>query len=483
MQNRDFLAKGRETITNIFSITGNDFFKAFTGKYQTVFADCLEIIYNSYRTELSYGIEKELLLIQLTDYFEKNSISEIKFDDDTEIFRDSRAKASEFLRKLKLYGWIEYEYGSDQKARIIMPNHSVIMMQALNEIAKGREMEYQSEVSAIYSLLTNEILYDRPYPQVIKPVYDRTLSLFTGLKKLNTSIRKYIDELTDGQPLEELMEHFFEYNEKIGSKAYYRMQTSDNVSRFRNTIESRLRNILGNPDIMERAVLGYQNIEDENDKQEADDKLREMITNIIDSFHSYDELEQEIRRKHTKYLKSAVNRAKLALLSSNDIEGKLSTVLRYLANVLENEPEFGLYDDIPEDVCRIFNMFPQSFISGESLHTVPVSRKMGDVEEIFTPQAISEEETVQRRKALKKKTEQRFSRKNITAYVMDLLKDRQSIQASELEIHTRRDMIRLIFISMYGKSKRSEFVVIPQETMIQKNGFTFKDFELKRRAK
>ena len=145
---------------------------------------------------------------------------------------------------------------------------------------------------------------------------------------------------------------------------------------------------------MERAVLGYQNIEDENDKQEADDKLREMITIVIDSFNSYDELEQEIRKKHTKYLKSAVNRAKLALLSSNDIEGKLSTVLRYLANALENETEFGLYDDIPEDVCRIFNMFPQSFISGESLHTVPVSRKMGDVEEIFTPQAISEEETV-----------------------------------------------------------------------------------------
>ena len=357
------------------------------------------------------------------------------------------------------------------------------MMQALNEIAKGREMEYQSEVSAIYSLLMNEILYDRPYPQVIKPVYDRTLSLFTGLKKLNTSIRKYIDELTEGQSLEELMEHFFEYNEKIGSKAYHRMQTNDNVSRFRNTIESRLRNILADPDIMERAVIGYQNIEDENDKQEADDQLREMITNVIDSFNSYDELEQEIRKKHTKYLKSAVNRAKLALLSSNDIEGKLSAVLRYLADVLENESEVGFYDDIPEDVCRIFNIFPQSFISGESLYTVPVSRKIGDVEEIFTPQAVSEEETVQRRKALKKKTEQRFSRKNITAYVMNLLKDRQSIQASELEIHTRRDMIRLIFISMYGKNKRSDYIVIPKDNIIQENGFTFKDFELKRRAK
>ena len=38
---------------------------------------------------------------------------------------------------------------------------------------------------------------------------------------------------------------------------------------------------------MERAVLGYQNVEEENDRQEADDKLREMIANVIDSFNSY----------------------------------------------------------------------------------------------------------------------------------------------------------------------------------------------------
>ena len=55
------------------------------------------------------------------------------------------------------------------------------------------EMEYQSEISAIYSLITNEELLSRPYPQVIKPVYERTLALFSGLKKLNTNIKKYIE--------------------------------------------------------------------------------------------------------------------------------------------------------------------------------------------------------------------------------------------------------------------------------------------------
>lgn len=63
-------------------------------------------------------------------------------------------------------------------------------------------------------------------------MYDRTIALFTELKKLNTNIRKYIDNLTSGLSLEQIMEHFFSYNDNIGSKAYHRMKTNDNVSRL-----------------------------------------------------------------------------------------------------------------------------------------------------------------------------------------------------------------------------------------------------------
>ena len=468
---------------NIFSITGSDFFKALTGKYQNIFIDCLEIIYNSYRTELSYGIDKEVLVLQLTDYFDRNSPADIQFEDGTEVFKDPRAKANEFLRKLKAYRWIEYEFGNDQRAKIVMPNHSVTIMQAFAAIANVKEMEYQSEVSTIYSLLTNENLYDRPYPQIIKPVYDRTLALFTELKKLNTSIRKYIDELTEGQTPEEIMEHFFSYNENIGTKAYHRMMTNDNISRFRNTIVSRLRDILRDGAIMERAVIGYQNIEGENEKTEASDKVIEIITNVINCFDSYDNIEKEIQRKHSKYLRSAVNRAKLAFLNTNNIEGKISTILRSLANAFDPKEGHGIYDDVPDDHCRIFALFPQNFLSGESLRTIGISKKIVDVEEISTSQTISGEEILQRRIALKEKNEQRFSRKNINAFVRILLKDREEINASEIELHTKRDMIRLIFIRIYGRDKRSEYIVLPKENIICNNGFTFKDLTLKRRTK
>lgn len=121
---------------DIFNILGNDFFKALTGKYQNIFIDCLEIIYGSYRTELSYGIDKDILIAQLCDYFERNSSDDIQFDDDQDVLRDSRSKAGEFLRKLKGYGWIEYEFDNNGRAKIVMPGHSITIMQALTDITK-----------------------------------------------------------------------------------------------------------------------------------------------------------------------------------------------------------------------------------------------------------------------------------------------------------------------------------------------------------
>ena len=234
---------------------------------------------------------------------------------------------------------------------------------------------------------------------------------------------------------------------------------------------------------MERAVLGYQNIENENNRDVAKDKVIEMIVNVIGYFDSYDELEKEIEKKHTKYLKSAVSRAKLAFMNSNNIEGKISTILRMLAKSFNAEEDNSIYDDVPECYCRIFNMFPQGYLSGESLKPIPVVKKICDIDDIFDPQFITEELLEKRKQEIKNRKAHRFSRKNINIYVNELLKDKSEIRASEINASTRRDLIRLIFISMYGKDKKSGFITESNDMIISENGFTFNDFTIKRRAK
>ena len=467
----------------IFDIIGEQFFKPLAGQFKTLYFDCLTIIYESYRLELSYGIDREILVAKLTDYFDNLDVSDIQFEDEQETLSDSHTKAVTCLRRLKDYGWIECEFGNDQAAKIIMPNHAVTVIQTLLNIAGQNEMEYQSELSAIYSLLTNEELLGRPYPQIIKPVYERTLALFTGLKKLNTSIKKYIEDLTNGKQAEDILHDFFTYHEEIGSKAYHRIKTSDNVSRFRNTIIRRLQEFLSDQTLFDRAAAGYQNIENENDMETASEKVHGMIADVIDHFRSYDEIVAEIDRKHTKYIRNAVERAKFLLLNTNNMEGKVSAVLQYLAEKFNEEERNNLTEEVSDDICVLFNMFPQGFLSQESLKSEPISKRITDVEDIFTPELMSTEERELRRRAVYEKNKNRFSKKNIEAYVAEIIKDKNSIYARELPMETRRDTIRTIFIAFYGHDAKSSYRIVQKTDMIRVNGFAFRDFEIIRRIK
>lgn len=468
---------------NIFDIVGEDFFKPLTSSFKYIYYDCLNIIYDSYRTELSYGLDRNILIDKLTYYFDDLSVSEIQFDDETEPVSDSREKASTFLRKLKTYGWIEYETGPDQKTKVVMPSYAVSVFRNLEAVSSGKETEYQSEISAIYSLLTNPDLIQNPYPQIIKPVYDRTVDLFSALKQLNTGIKKYIENLTADKSAEEIVKNYVDYNEEIGSKAYHRLYTSNNVSRFRNMILRKLDDILADSEMLERVAWGVQKIEGETDIENARDYARKTINDVINYFNSYDGIVNEIENKHSRYLSSTVKRARFLLLNSNSTEGKISTILRYMAELYNLEEIRNLDEDAPDELCSLFNIFPQYFISPESIKTLPVSRKITEVEDVFTPIRLSTEERKALRIAAYEKNKNRFSKKNIVEFVNDLLGEKECINASTIDVHSKRDMIRIIFISLYGQTGKSGYCVLPTANRIQKEGFSFNDFEIRRSEK
>lgn len=465
----------------LFDIVGDNFFKPLTSMYKSLYLRCLKIIYESYRTELSYGLDREILINKLTYFFDDLAISDIQFDDSEEIITDSQNKASTFLYKLYDYGWVNYETGFDQKRKVIMPNHVVSILRTLENIESGKETEYQSEISAIYSLLTNPDLLQDPYPQILKPVYERTLDLFTALKQLNTSIKKYIDELTADKSADEIVANYFKYADEIGSKAYHRLNTSDNISRFRNMILIKLDSFRSDKDSFERLAWGYQKVESQPDLDTAKDECRRIINDIIDYFNSYDDLAEEIRKKHSRYLASTVRRARFLLMNTNDMEGKISTILRLLADELNKDEENHLDEDAPDEICSLFNIFTQGFVSEESIKSPSISHKITDVEEVFAPLSLSEAEREAIRLKAYEKNKNRFNKKNISLFVDELLKDKESVQASSIPVESRRDMIRIIFISLYGRSSRTSYTVVPGTDRIHKQGFSYNDFTIRRR--
>ncbi len=465
---------------NLFNIIPEEFFKPLTSKYKTTYIDCLRLIYNTYKTELSFGVDKEVILSELENYFDKESNIEIVFDEDQEIARDSRAKANGILRRLKDSGWIEYELANDYKVKVNLFDYAATMVESFNKIIKNEEMEYQSLVSQIHATLINQEAYVKPYEYIIKRVAENTDELMVGLKKLNTNIKKYIDAITNEKTAGEIVQDFFVYHKDIGSKAYHRIKTSDNISYFRITIMENLYNILNDKNIFDRAVTGFMEVEQIEDRGQAEDSLRGLIMSIISAFRNYDDIVSEIDNKHSKYINSAIARAKFLLTNTNNAEGKISRILAYLSDEFNKDETLNLYDEVDDSLFEVFNIFPQGFIDSDSLYVVPISKKVALPEELNVQLGMSEEERELRKLALKEKNRNRFSRKNINSYIDELLKDKKAVLASTLPLENKRDLIRIIFISLYGKDKKSIYRTTQIKETISVNDFRFCDFLIER---
>ena len=179
--------------------------------------------------QLSFGVERDVLVDELEYYFEQSQAAQM----DEEEFQalDSRGKANSMLRKLEFYGWIEVETDKSYVQRVNFKEYAVKIVKTLLEIADGKQIEYQGYIYTIYSLVRSNT--DHP-GIVIMQILENTDMLITGLKNLNANIKHYIDELTKHRTVAEIMDALFnDYITNIVDKAYHRLLTSDNVSKFR----------------------------------------------------------------------------------------------------------------------------------------------------------------------------------------------------------------------------------------------------------
>ncbi|MDE6601187.1 MAG: hypothetical protein K2K90_03290 [Lachnospiraceae bacterium] len=452
----------------LFDILPADFFKPLTSKYRREYADCIMRLFNAFKPEISYGVNRDIVVKELTDYFEADD-TEMSFDDEIYI-SDAREKANGVIAVLKKCGWIEYEQETNHQINVILCEYAIPVIDSMNRIIREEEAEYQGIISQIHASLQNEELYGKPYELIIKGVQENTERLLSELKKLNASIKRHMDQQTNDMDAEEILDHFFEYHKNIGSKAYLRMKTSENISYFRTAIIERIGRIMESTEIMERAVAGYMEVEETTDQEKAYDEVIAMLIDIKSSFYRLDDIIDEIDRKHARYMRSAVMRARFLLATGNNLEGKLSKILDlYVQQLNGGEEEF---------FEGLFSLYPQDYISPESIQTIPVTKKMDTISGFSNQVQMSEADRLLYKEALRRKNRSRFSRRNINEYVINLLGDRDKMPVTEVPVESVRDLIRIIYISIYSGNRSNHYEICRSGKQVEMQGYSLPYFDI-----
>ena len=452
----------------LFDILPADFFKPLTSKYRREYADCIMQLFNAFKPEISYGVNRDIVVKELTDYFEADD-TEMSFDDEVYV-SDAREKANGVIAILKKCGWIEYEQETNHQINVILCEYTIPVIDSMNRIIREEEAEYQGIISQIHASLQNEELYGKPYELIIKGVQENTERLLSELKKLNASIKRHMDQQTNDMDAEEILEHFFAYHKNIGSKAYLRMKTSENISYFRTSIIERIGRIMESTEIMERAVAGYMEVEETEDWEKAYDEVISMLIDIKSSFYRLDDIIEEIDRKHARYMRSAVMRARFLLATGNNLEGKLSKITDLYVQQLNSGEE--------ESFEGLFSLYPQSYISPESLQTVPITKKVDAISGFSNQAQMSEADRLLYKEALRRKNRSRFSRKNINEYVINLLGDSDKMPVTDVPVESVRDLIRIIYISIYSGNRSNNYEISRSGKQVEMQGYSLPYFDI-----
>ena len=377
-----------------------------------------------------------------------------KVDEEDEIKeKNAREKAQIFLRRLIDFGWFIQEQNHDYTFRISLPDYSFFLLESLEKIKSGYRMEFQGKVLTVYQNLTGE---DGSSYTAIHQAKEITEGLMNGLKSLNHSIKLYTEKLLKTQKPREIIEQILvDYYEEILGDQYYRLKTSEHISKYRAGILKKVRDLKHNRgEIINQAELMVRG-KYANNRVEGENMLYDWLEFIEENFQDMDDILGEIDNRNRRYVTSALQRLEFQMAGKNKSQEKIKEALKHLASLAKNQ---GEKVESPEVINNLIHLYPQQTVNDNSPKNPPKERK----EHKPTPVMAKKINKKSRDKNLakfKKRVKEEITVKDINQYVKDYIGAKKSIYLHEFPRRTKSDWIKLIYIILCQNSKHANYKI------------------------
>lgn len=479
----------------LFDLVPENFFSPLAAPGKIVYWECICRLFAVTNRQLSFGVERDVLVDELQFYFDSAMAAELPEDQirmadnsndvildgdagtsQTQAGLSSRDKANFILRRLERFGWISVETDHSYVQRANFRDYAVQVIKTLLAISDEKKTEYQGYIYTIYSLARAG--GENPGIGLLQ-IVENTDALLTGLKSLNANIKRYIDDLTKHSTVAEIMDALLnDYYSNVVDKAYHRLLTSDNVSKFRPEILERLEANSRSSGFLKKASKEIAELR-EISQEEAGDQVLTMLHEVIETFRQMDDILGEINKKNTRYQRAAINRARFLLSSAEDVRGQLKDILTYMNHqITERKLDYNAVFEL-EAMDRLIRLFSWEYLDMDSLYA-PVEGKKEFIPEPVEITLPDNELRAEKRRLLEEKLKRVLSPEKIDAYVMERLGNRRVMAASELPLAEGDTFIRLIYIRLYGQRKNMSYT-LELKSMAEKSGFKFRDFLIRRK--
>ncbi len=483
----------------LFQQIPDNLFSPLAGRFKEVYTDLLFLIYEQHKKTI-YTLDREAIISLFVEYVEEKTF---KIDELTEqvqgnhenqnldareptqenrkavdtafidnhsealeqLSKDARERAHYFLRRLLECGWVIQEQNYDYSYRISLPDYAFLLLESLDKIKSGYSMEFQGRVLSVYQNLTGD---EGSSYVAVNQARETTEELINGLKSLNHSIKMYTEKLLKTQQPKEIIEQILvDYYEEILGEQYYRLKTSDHISKYRAGILKQVKNLRHNRnEIISQAESMVQEKQAKN-RIEAENMLYNWLEFIEENFQGMDAILNEIDNRNRRYVTSAMEKLQFQMAEGAGSEEQLKRVLRYLADQAKQD---GEKQAVPSKIEQLIHLYPQRAVDDQSM------KKPSQASKDHTPAPVQVEKVDQSARdrnfaRFKKRVEEEITIKDINRYVREYLGENGSLYLYDFPRKTKEDWVKLIYILLYQNSQKAEYQIIgTQGDMIQLDG-------------
>jgi len=289
-----------------------------------------------YRLFLEYhhGVERDLVVDRFASYFAsldspaapEEILNDGEGPSDT-LTPDPRGLAAAVLRKLISYGWMDEEEQLDFTRLVTIKSYARPFFEALDATDRGAAVEYESHIVAVYSSLVGDSARDHGEHAVLNAHY-HTRMLIESLKVLEQNIRGHVQALFehDESIPEILRSHYDVYMHEVVDRAYTRLKTSDNLSRYRPKIARSIAGFLKNESWLEQTA-GRLALIQRIDAATARERVRSMLVEIRDDLASIDPILESIDDRNRRYSRISTERIRAKLHADTSLQGRISALV------------------------------------------------------------------------------------------------------------------------------------------------------------
>ncbi|MFW5738703.1 MAG: Wadjet anti-phage system protein JetA family protein, partial [Spirochaetota bacterium] len=352
-------------------------------------------------------------------------------------------------------------------------SHARPFFEALDATDRGAAVEYESHIVAVYSSLTGDSAREHGEHAVLNAHY-HTRMLIESLKVLEQNIRSHVQSLFDeDQSIPEILRsHYDVYMHEVVDRAYTRLKTSDNLSRYRPRIARAIGGFLKNAGWLEQTA-GRLAIIQRTDAASARARVRSMLVEIRDDLASIDPILESIDDRNRRYSRISTERIRAQLHADTSLQGRISALVDAIASGRLAWDSDGVpgHDAGVSAAGIAVKLHRLRFVAGESLY-VSRSREVG-AESLARPVSDPEEEALIARE-LELRAAGQLNQSRVAAFLGSRCsRPGESVWAHDL-VDGMDGYIRVLYAASYAERPSGSFPYEVEwgEERMEAGGFT-----------